>query len=75
MSAKVSCPVLRGGESGDARTLPDARYAAYLKGIPVESITSQEREFMKTLEEIDAFFETYPAENRVSQDDDSSKIR
>ncbi len=23
MSAKVSCPVLRGGESGDARTLPD----------------------------------------------------
>jgi hypothetical protein len=39
-----------------------ARYAAYLKGIPVESITSQEREFMKTLEEIDAFFETYPTE-------------
>lgn len=23
MSAKVSCPVLRGGESGDARTSPD----------------------------------------------------
>jgi hypothetical protein len=23
MSWKLSCPVLRGGESGDARTLPD----------------------------------------------------
>ncbi len=23
MSGKLSCPVLRGGESGDARTLPD----------------------------------------------------
>lgn len=25
MSWKLSCPVLRGGESGDARTLPDWR--------------------------------------------------
>jgi len=25
MSWKLSCPVLRGGESGDARTLPDNR--------------------------------------------------
>jgi hypothetical protein len=31
MSAKVSCPVLRGGESGDARTLPDD---ARVNGMP-----------------------------------------
>ncbi len=29
MSAKVSCTVLRGGESGDARTLPDAKQNRY----------------------------------------------
>ncbi len=32
MSAKVSCPVLRGGERGDSRTSPDNFY----KGIQSE---------------------------------------
>ncbi|MEH2433560.1 MAG: hypothetical protein V7K25_04805 [Nostoc sp.] len=32
MSAKVSCPVLRGGERGDSRTLPDNR--VYKNNLP-----------------------------------------
>jgi hypothetical protein len=36
MSAKVSCPVLRGGESGDARTLPDD---ARVNGMPRQVTT------------------------------------
>jgi hypothetical protein len=51
MSWKLSCPVLRGGESGDARTLPD-----YLEGVDVDDCITrknlywryQRKELIKT---------------------------
>jgi predicted transposase/invertase (TIGR01784 family) len=33
------------------------KYCVYLQGLPVESLTEEEREFMRTMEQVDAWFE------------------
>jgi hypothetical protein len=34
------------------------KYCVYLKGLPTEALTQEEQEFMRTMEEVDAWYET-----------------
>jgi antitoxin component of RelBE/YafQ-DinJ toxin-antitoxin module len=38
------------------------KYCVYLRGLPVESLTEEEQEFMRTMEQVDAWFEAEIAE-------------
>jgi antitoxin component of RelBE/YafQ-DinJ toxin-antitoxin module len=38
------------------------KYCVYLKGLPTESLTEEEQEFMRTMEQVDAWFEAEIAE-------------
>jgi antitoxin component of RelBE/YafQ-DinJ toxin-antitoxin module len=33
------------------------KYCVYLKGLPVESLTQEEQDFMRTMAEVDAWYE------------------
>lgn len=33
------------------------KYCVYLKGLPTESLTEEEQEFMKTMQDVDAWYE------------------
>ncbi len=38
------------------------KYCVYLRGLPTESLTEEEQEFMRTMEQVDAWFEAEIAE-------------
>jgi antitoxin component of RelBE/YafQ-DinJ toxin-antitoxin module len=38
------------------------KYCVYLRGLPVESLTTEEQEFMRTMEQVDAWLEAEIAE-------------
>jgi antitoxin component of RelBE/YafQ-DinJ toxin-antitoxin module len=38
------------------------KYCVYLRGLPAESLTQEEQEFMRTMEQVDAWFEAEIAE-------------
>jgi antitoxin component of RelBE/YafQ-DinJ toxin-antitoxin module len=38
------------------------KYCVYLRGLPVESLTTEEQDFMRTMEQVDAWFEAEIAE-------------
>ncbi|WP_309743809.1 MULTISPECIES: hypothetical protein [unclassified Chamaesiphon] len=38
------------------------KYCVYLRGLPVESLTTEEQEFMRTMEQVDAWFDAEIAE-------------
>jgi predicted transposase/invertase (TIGR01784 family) len=38
------------------------KYCVYLKGLPTESLTQEEQDFMRTMEEVDAWYEEQIAE-------------
>jgi antitoxin component of RelBE/YafQ-DinJ toxin-antitoxin module len=51
------------------------KYCVYLRGLPVESLTQEEQEFMRTMEEVDAWFdaEIAQAEQKAKQKAEQSK--
>jgi hypothetical protein len=38
------------------------KYCVYLRGLPTESLTQEEQDFMRTMEQVDAWFEAEMAE-------------
>ena len=38
------------------------KYCVYLRGLPVESLTEEEQDFMRTMEQVDAWFDAEIAE-------------
>ncbi len=38
------------------------KYCVYLRGLPTESLTEEEQEFMRTMEQVDAWYEAEIAE-------------